>query len=247
LPPVVITKPAFNEPRILPLLLTATEGKKRSQNNSYSPQDRIACAVQKVDNYVLPMSPKNASKTNITELLHEWNSGNTDVADNLLPLIYDELHRRAAAFMRKERQNHTLQPTALVHEAYLKLIGQRNDNWNDRQHFFAIASQVMRRILVDHARSRHRQKRGGSKEDLPLEEALLVGAEEANVDLIALDEAMAKLAKLDPQQERLVELRYFGGLSLDETAKAIGVSRATAAREWQVAKAWLHREMTRRN
>jgi len=193
------------------------------------------------------MSPKNASKTNITELLHEWNSGNTDVADNLLPLIYDELHRRAAAFMRKERQNHTLQPTALVHEAYLKLIGQRNDNWNDRQHFFAIASQVMRRILVDHARSRHRQKRGGSKEDLPLEEALLVGAEEANVDLIALDEAMAKLAKLDPQQERLVELRYFGGLSLDETAKAIGVSRATAAREWQVAKAWLHREMTRRN
>ena len=193
------------------------------------------------------MSPKNAVKANVTELLHEWSSGKKEVADELLPLIYDELHRRATAFMRRERHNHTLQPTALVHEAYLKLIDQRNDDWNDREHFFAIASQVMRRILVDHARSRRRQKRGGSKADLPLEEALLAGAEEANVDLIALDEAMARLAKLDPQQERLVELRYFGGLSLEEAARALGVSRATAARDWQVAKAWLHREMTRTN
>ena len=193
------------------------------------------------------MSPGKAVKANITELLHEWSSGKKEVAEDLLPLIYDELHRRAAAFMRRERQNHTLQPTALVHEAYLKLVDQRNDDWNDREHFFAIASQVMRRILVDHARSRQRQKRGGSKEDLPLEEALLAGAEEANVDLIALDEAMAKLAKLDPQQERLVELRYFGGLNLEEAARSLGVSRATAARDWQVAKAWLHREMTRRN
>lgn len=193
------------------------------------------------------MSPKKAVSPNITELLHEWNSGRTEVAEALLPLIYDELHRRAAAYMRRERRNHTLQPTALVHEAYLKLIGQRNDNWNDRQHFFAIASQVMRRILVDHARSRNRHKRGGSQEDLPLEEALLAGAEEANVDLLALDEAMSRLAKFDPQQERLVELRYFGGMSLEEAAKALGISRATAARDWQVAKAWLHREMTRRN
>lgn len=184
---------------------------------------------------------------NVTELLHEWNSGNTEVAEALLPLIYDELHRRAAAYMRRERRNHTLQPTALVHEAYLKLVGQRNYNWNDRQHFFAIASQVMRRILVDHARSRKRQKRGGSNEDLPLEEALLAGAEEADVDLLALDEAMSRLAKFDPQQEKLVELRYFGGMSLEEAAKALGISRATAARDWQVAKAWLHREMTRRN
>ena len=193
------------------------------------------------------MSPKKAVSPNITELLHEWNSGRTEVAEALLPLIYDELHRRAAAYMRRERRNHTLQPTALVHEAYLKLIGQRNDKWNDRQHFFAIASQVMRRILVDHARSRNRHKRGGSQEDLPLEEALLAGAEEANVDLLALDEAMSRLAKFDPQQERLVELRYFGGMSLEEAAKALGISRATAARDWQVAKAWLHREMTRRN
>jgi len=186
-------------------------------------------------------------KANITELLHQWSSGKTEVAEELLPLIYDELHRRAAAFMRRERHNHTLQPTALVHEAYIKLIDQRNDDWNDREHFFAIASQVMRRILVDHARTRHRQKRGGSKDNLPLEDVLIAGADEANVDLIALDESMRKLAKLDPQQERLVELRYFGGLSLEEAAKAIGVSRATAAREWQVAKAWLHREMTRTN
>jgi RNA polymerase sigma-70 factor (ECF subfamily) len=193
------------------------------------------------------MSPRNAVKTNITELLRQWSSGKKEVAEDLLPLIYDELHRRATNFMRRERHNHTLQPTALVHEAYLKLIDQRNDDWNDREHFFAIASQVMRRILVDHARSRQRQKRGGSKENLQLEEALLAGAEEANVDLIALDEAMAKLAKLDPQQERLVELRYFGGLSLEEAAKALGISRATAARDWQVAKAWLHREMTRTN
>jgi RNA polymerase sigma-70 factor (ECF subfamily) len=192
------------------------------------------------------MSPKTPVQTNITQMLRDWNSGNADVIDDLLPLLYDELHKRAAAYMRRERQNHTLQPTALVHEAYLKLADQHN-NWNDRDHFFAIASQVMRRILVDHARGRNRQKRGGSVELLPLEEVLVAGTEENNVDLIALDEAMVRLAKLDPQQERLVELRYFGGMSLDEAARALGISRATAARDWQMAKAWLHRELTRKN
>jgi len=187
----------------------------------------------------------DATKSNVTELLRQWNRGDSDVADELLPLVYDELRRRAAAYMRRERNNHTLQPTALVHEAYMKLAGQRNGNFNDREHFYAIASQVMRRILVDHAKSRHRQKRGGSNENLPLEEALLAGADATNVDLIALDEALSRLATMDPEQERLVELRYFGGLSLDDAAKALGISRATAAREWQVAKAWLHREMTR--
>ena len=187
----------------------------------------------------------DATKSNVTALLQQWNKGNSDVADELLPLVYDELRRRAAAYMRRERNDHTLQPTALVHEAYMKLAGQRNANFNDREHFYAIASQVMRRILVDHAKSRHRQKRGGPHENLPLEEALLAGADAANIDLIALDEALSRLAKIDPEQERLVELRYFGGLSLEDAAKALGVSRATAAREWQVAKAWLHREMTR--
>ena len=191
------------------------------------------------------MNEDEAVRPNITEMLREWSGGKTEVMDDLLPLIYDELRRRAAAYLRRERPNHTLQPTALVHEAYLKLIDQRQDNWASRDHFFAIAAQAMRRILVDHARGRHRQKRGGSNEDLPLEDALLAAADEANVDLIALDEAMKKLARLDPQQERVVELRYFGGLSLDEAADAMSISRATAARDWQVAKAWLHREMTR--
>ena len=191
------------------------------------------------------MNEDEAVRPNITEMLREWSGGKTEVMDDLLPLIYDELRRRAAAYLRRERPNHTLQPTALVHEAYLKLIDQRQDNWASRDHFFAIAAQAMRRILVDHARGRHRQKRGGSNEDLPLEDALLAAADEANVDLIALDEAMKKLARLDPQQERVVELRYFGGLSLDEAADALSISRATAARDWQVAKAWLYREMTR--
>jgi RNA polymerase sigma factor (TIGR02999 family) len=193
------------------------------------------------------MSEGDAVRPNVTEMLRQWSSGNAEVMDELLPLIYDELHKRAAAYLRRERPNHTLQATALVHEAYLKLIDQREGNWSSRDHFFAIAAQAMRRILVDHARSRHRQKRGGSNEDLPLEDALLASADERNVDLIALDEAMKRLAKFDPQQERIVELRYFGGLSLDEAANALGISRATAARDWQVAKAWLHREMTRKN
>jgi RNA polymerase sigma factor (TIGR02999 family) len=191
------------------------------------------------------MSQDEAVRPNITEMLRQWSGGKTEVMDDLLPLIYEELRRRAAAYLRRERPNHTLQPTALVHEAYLRLIDQRQDNWASRDHFFAIAAQAMRRILVDHARGRHRQKRGGSNEDLPLEDALLAAADESNVDLIALDEAMKRLAKLDPQQERIVELRYFGGLSLDEAANALSISRATAARDWQVAKAWLHREMTR--
>jgi len=191
------------------------------------------------------MSQDEAVRPNITEMLRQWSGGKTEVMDDLLPLIYEELRRRAAAYLRRERPNHTLQPTALVHEAYLRLIDQRQDNWASRDHFFAIAAQAMRRILVDHARGRHRQKRGGSNEDLPLEDALLAAADEASVDLIALDEAMKRLAKLDPKQERIVELRYFGGLSLDEAANALSISRATAARDWQVAKAWLHREMTR--
>jgi RNA polymerase sigma factor (TIGR02999 family) len=193
------------------------------------------------------MSPKKAVQPNITEMLRQWTTGRAEVMNELLPLIYEELHKRAKAYLRRERPNHTLQPTALVHEAYLKLIDQRDDNWQSREHFFAIAAQAMRRILVDHARNRHRLKRGGSNEDLPLEEALLAVADDSNVDLIALDEAMAKLAEFDPQRERIVELRYFGGLTVDEAAKALGISRATAARDWQVAKAWLHRELTRRN
>jgi RNA polymerase sigma factor (TIGR02999 family) len=191
------------------------------------------------------MNPNKALNANVTAMLREWNSDRPESAEELLPLVYDELHRRAAAYMRRERQNHTLQPTALVHEAYLKLLDQRGGKWNNREHFFAIASKVMRRILVDHAKSRHRQKRGGSSEDLQLDDTLVAGVDLERTDLIALDEALTRLAKLDAQQERLIELRYFGGLTLDEAAQTLGISRATAARDWQWAKAWLLREMTR--
>jgi RNA polymerase sigma factor (TIGR02999 family) len=165
--------------------------------------------------------------------------------DELLPYVYDELHRRAARYLRHERINHTLQTTALVHEAYLKLVDQDSVNWKDRGHFFAVAAQAMRRILVDHAKHKHRAKRGGAAGDLQLDDVFEIPKVENNVDIEALDEALSRLAAIDPQQERLVELRYFAGLSLEETAGALGISRATAAREWQMAKAWLHRELTR--
>jgi RNA polymerase sigma factor (TIGR02999 family) len=191
------------------------------------------------------MSYPQAGEPNITQMLRDWGDGKPGVIDDLLPLIYSELHRQAAAYLRRERANHTLQTTALVHEAYLKLVDQRSVEWKSRGHFFAIAAQAMRRILVDHARTRHREKRGGSAEDVPLEEALLAAADDTDVDVVALDQALTRLAEFDPQQERLVELRYFAGLSLEEAAEVLGVSRATAAREWAVAKAWLHRELTR--
>ena len=178
-------------------------------------------------------------------MLRDWGEGRSEALDELLPHIYNELHRQAAAYLRRERPNHTLQTTALVHEAYLKLIDQKQVEWKSRGHFFALAAQAMRRILVDHAKSRHREKRGGPNENVPLEDELLAVAEETNIDVIALDEALSRLAKFDPQQERIVEMRYFAGLSLDETAAALGISRATAARDWAVAKAWLHRELTR--
>ena len=191
------------------------------------------------------MSHNDSGSPKITQMLRDWGEGRSEALDELLPHIYNALHRQAAAYLRRERPNHTLQTTALVHEAYLKLIDQKQVEWKSRGHFFALAAQAMRRILVDHAKSRHREKRGGPNEDVPLEDQLLAVAEETNIDVIALDEALSRLAKFDPQQERIVEMRYFAGLSLDETAAAIGISRATAARDWAVAKAWLHRELTR--
>ena len=191
------------------------------------------------------MGGEQKGTPNITELLRDWGDGDARAMDELLPLIYDELHRRAAGYLRRERQNHTLQTTALVHEAYLKLVDQKNVEWKDRGHFFAVAAQAMRRILVDHAKHRHREKRGGAAENIPLDDISVAAAEGENLDIMALDEALTRLAEFDPDQERLVELRYFGGLSLEETADTMGVSRATAAREWQLAKAWLHRELTR--
>jgi RNA polymerase sigma factor (TIGR02999 family) len=182
-------------------------------------------------------------KPEITKMLREWGGGNQEVLDELLPLVYDELHRQAARFLRKERPGHTLQTTALIHEAYLKLIDQRSVKWESRTHFFAIAAQAMRRILVDYARAEHRKKRGGNDIKLPLDEAMTVASDEKSVDLIALDEALDRLAKQDERQARIVELRYFSGLSLEETAEALHISRATVASDWNMAKVWLYREI----
>lgn len=191
------------------------------------------------------MNSDEQNSLEITRMLRGWSGGSREAFDELLPLIYDQLHKQAARYLRRERNDHTLQPTDLINEAYLKLIDQREVNWQNRAHFFAIAGQAMRRILVDHARTKHRDKRGGDEEKLPLEEAMTVVADEKNIDLIALDEALTRLEKNDQQQARIVELRYFSGLSLEDTAEALNISRATAARNWAMAKAWLHRELTR--
>ena len=183
--------------------------------------------------------------SDITQMLREWSGGKPEALDNLLPLVYAELHRQAANFLRKERPGHTLQTTALINEAYLKLVDRRDVNWQNRAHFFAVAATAMRRILIDYAKAKHREKRGGDNIKLSLGEVILVAAEEKGVDLIALDEALNKLAAFDAQQARVVELRYFSGLSLEETAEALHVSRATVARDWEAARAWLHRELSK--
>jgi RNA polymerase sigma factor (TIGR02999 family) len=183
--------------------------------------------------------------TEITRLLREWSDGNRAAFDELMPLVYGELHRQAARYLRNERRPQTLQTTALIHDAYVRLIDQTGIQWQSRTQFFAFAAQVMRHILVDHARAKRREKRGGNAVKVPLEEAMIATVDEQGIDLIALDEALDRLATIDEQQVRLVELRYFGGLSLEETAEALKISRATAARDWNVARAWLRRELTR--
>ena len=181
----------------------------------------------------------------ITELLQDWSNGKSDVLEKLMPLVYDELRRQASRYLQKERSGHTLQTTALIHEAYLKLIGQQQVEWQNRNHFFAIASTAMRRILVDYARTRHRGKRGGIAENIAIDEALQISADEKSVDLIALDEALNRLAKLSARQARVVELRYFSGLSKDETAEVLGVSKSTVKNDWNIAKAWLKLQITK--
>jgi RNA polymerase sigma factor (TIGR02999 family) len=181
----------------------------------------------------------------ITQLLVRWSNGDAEILDDLLPLVYLELRRQAAGYLRRERSDHTLQPTALINEAYLRLIDQREVKWQNRAHFFAIAAQAMRRILVDYARERKREKRGGTAEDLPLDEALTIVSPERSVDLVALDEALNKLTTFDERQARVVELRYFSGLSIDETAEVLNVSNVTVRRDWNLAKAWLHQEIAK--
>ena len=162
--------------------------------------------------------------------------------DSLLPLVYQELRRLAASYLRREKPGQTLQPTALVNEAYLRLLKDRPGRWQNRAHFCAIAAHSMRQILIERARARHAQKRGGARARVTLDDALIAGGERS-IDLIALDEALERLAQLDPEQARLIELRFFGGLTIEETAEAMDISPATVKRHWTVARAWLAREL----
>lgn len=183
-------------------------------------------------------------QTEITVMLKAWSDGNSEAANRLLPLVYDGLRKVAANYLRKERVGHTLQPTALVHEAYLKLIDISQINWQDRAHFFAAASQMMRHILVDHARARRREKRGGALQQVALDEAVSF-TDEKDFDLLALEDALQQLAAFDEQQSKIVELRFFGGLTIEETALVLKISPATVKREWTMAKAWLYRKLNR--
>ena len=186
----------------------------------------------------------DAENTQITRLLIAWSDGDKEALDALMPLVYDRLRRLAASYLRHEREGHTLQTTALVNEAYLRLIQQDQVSWRDRAHFFAIAAQMMRRILVDHARHHSYAKRGGATPNLSLADLDRVSVEK-DPDLIALDEALTALARKDAQQAKLVELRYFGGLTKEEIAEVLGISSATVTRRWRLTKAWLYRYLVK--
>jgi len=178
----------------------------------------------------------------VTQLLIELRNGNRTNEAKLMLLVYEELRRIARGYMHGERPDHTLQPTALVHEAYLRLVGQRTVEWRDRTHFFAVAAQLMRRILVDHARARQTAKREGAHHAIPLEEAF-VFSEEQSGELVSLDEALSRLAQFDARQSRIVELTFFAGLSVEDTAEVLGIAPRTVRRDWHCAKAWLHGEL----
>jgi RNA polymerase sigma factor (TIGR02999 family) len=192
------------------------------------------------------MSDSQRTDQGITQLLIAWGNGRREALEDLTPLVYDDLRRVAAAYMRHEAAGHALQPTALVHEAYVRLIDQKQVKWRNRAHFFGMAAGMMRRILVDHARRRRAEKRGGDWERVTLAEHDVAAAAAPEIDLLALHESLERLATFDAQKERIVELRYFGGLTIEETAEAVGVSPATVVREWTVAKAWLRADLSRR-
>ena len=181
---------------------------------------------------------------NVTQLLVAWNQGDQAALDQLLPVVYDELRSLARSYLRRERSDHTLQATALVHEAYLRLIDQHSVTWQNCAHFFGIAAQMMRRILVNHARAKKTEKRGGLEHKLSLDEVVSF-AEQREVDLVALDDALKTLESFDPQQSRIVELRFFTGLSIEETVEVLGISPATVKRDWSTAKVWLRREISK--
>ena len=180
----------------------------------------------------------------VTALLLEWSGGNRAALDELMPLIYAEFRQLASRALSRERPNHTLQSTALAHELYLKLIDQKRTQWRDREHFFAMASQIIRRILVDYARRLHAQRRGGLDTRITLDEAL-APQQDRDLNLVELDDALEALSRIDSQQARIIELRFFGGLSIEATGRILGVSPSTVNREWNLARAWLYRELSR--
>ncbi len=181
--------------------------------------------------------------TDVTQLLSLWSGGDREALESLMEVVYGELRRLARSYLRHERPGHTLQSTALVHEAYLRLIDQKNVTWQNRAHFFGIAAHMMRRILVDHARRRRASRRGPGNSLLMLDEGI-AGSGPRNIDLVLLDQALESLARIDAQQSRIVELRFFVGLSIDDTAEVLKISPATVKRDWAMAKAWLYREMS---
>jgi RNA polymerase sigma factor (TIGR02999 family) len=184
-----------------------------------------------------------ASPQQVTQLLVAWSGGDQAARDELMPLVYEELRRLAHKCIRRERPGHTLQTSALLNEAYLRLVDQKNIHWQDRAHFFGIAARLMRQVLVDYARKRGYVKRGGDAHRVPLDEAMIVSGERA-ADVVALDDALKSLAEIDPRQSQIVELRFFGGLSIEETAEVLAVSPGTVMRDWTLAKAWLRRAVT---
>jgi RNA polymerase sigma factor (TIGR02999 family) len=186
--------------------------------------------------------PKSSKE--VTQLLLAWNGGDKEALDRLMPLVYDELRRLARRYMMRESPGHTLQTTALVNEAYMRLVDWKNVQWQNRAHFFGVSAQLMRRILVDFARSRQQLKREGAAQPVSLDEALVVSSERGQ-DLVALDDALKALAEIDERKSRIVEMRFFGGLSVEETAEVVGIAPITVMREWTKAKAWLYRELNR--
>jgi len=189
------------------------------------------------------MADNTPGQPGVTDLLLAWSDGRREALDDLMPLVYEDLRRVAAGYMRREALDHALQPTALVHEAYVRLIDQRQVKWRNRAHFFGMAAAMMRRILVDHARRRRAEKRGGGLELVTLDEEVASGGAK-EIDVLALHESLERLAAFDPQQERIVELRFFGGLTIEETAEVVGISPATVVREWTIGKAWLRADLS---
>jgi RNA polymerase sigma-70 factor, ECF subfamily len=215
-----------------------------------SPQPKLAPADNSAHAPGFPwaynVGPHMSETHEVTLLLSALSQGDRNAASKLVPVVYGELRRLAGGYMRRERQDHTLQATALVHEAYLKLVEQRSVNWQSRAHFFGVAAQLMRRILIDHARGHLRQKRGGEHKKISLDQAYIF-SEQQSAELLAVDEALERLSKLDPRQARVVELRFFGGLSVEEAAEVLGVSPKTVKRDWSVAKTWLYADLKDRH